>query len=300
MGLHREDIEAAVFLADIVGSTPLYESLGDAIAINRIDQWRATMRGFIAENGGEFISSKGDDVLATFTEPRAAFAAVSRMRVPGSFSISFHAGLHFGHVIRAGGDIYGDAVNLTARLASAANPGEVLISQSLVDLLSPADRQALRFLDKITFKGKSEPCNIYTFLDDDRTLNTEISLGRLDRGGQSAPQHSTRITLRYNDQTQSCGNNQSLTIGRSDDCNLVIKRPWVSRHHATVSIMNGRAKLAERSSSGTFISMQAGQEILVRREDVLLLASGTISPGRQCTSEDAQIIRFEVAMSGSE
>jgi adenylate cyclase len=298
MGLHRNDVEAAVLLADVVGSTPLYESLGDAAAISRIDRWREDMRALICGNGGEFISSKGDDVLSIFEKPVAAFSAVSQMRLPGSFSVSFHAGLHFGHVVRVGGDIYGDAVNLTARLAAVANPGEVLISQSLVDLLSSADRQTLGFLDKMTFKGKSEPCNIYTFLDDDRTLNTEVSLGKRPNG--PVPDVSARsicVTLRYDGQTKSCRNNESLTIGRSDECDLVVKRQWVSRHHATVSIVNGRVKLAERSSSGTFISMQPGQEILVRREDVLLLGTGTISPGMQGASSDAQVIHFEVIMS---
>jgi adenylate cyclase len=295
MGSHRNDVEAAVLLADVVGSTPLYELVGDAVAISRIDDWRERMRALICSNGGEFISSKGDDVLSIFEEPRAAFTAVSQMRAPGTFSVSFHAGLHFGHVVRVGGDIYGDAVNLTARLAAIANPDEVLISQSLVDLLSSADRQLLGFLDKMMFKGKSEPCNIYTFLDDDRTLNTEVSLGKLDRS-DAQDARAVCVTLRYNDQTTSCRNHESLTIGRSAECDLVVKRQWVSRHHATITIANGRVRLAERSSSGTFISLQPGQEVLVRREDILLLGSGTISPGMHGASSDAQIIYFEVVM----
>jgi adenylate cyclase len=295
MGSHQTGVEAAVLLADVVGSTPLYESVGDAIAKSRIDDWRECMRALICGNGGEYVSSKGDDVLSIFEEPRAAFAAVAQMRVPGSFSIPFHAGLHFGHVIRAGSDIYGDAVNVTARLAAIANPGEVLISQSLVDLLSPADKQLLGFLDKMVFKGKSEPCNIYTFLDDDRTLNTEVALGGLDRS-EAREARAIRLTLRYNGQTKSCLNNESLTIGRSTECDLVVERQWVSRHHATITIANGRVRLAERSSSGTFISLKPGQEVLVRREDVLLLGSGTISPGMRSTNGDAQIISFEIVM----
>ncbi|HET6619334.1 MAG TPA: adenylate/guanylate cyclase domain-containing protein [Dongiaceae bacterium] len=296
MGLQRCELEAAVLLADVVGSTPLYESLGDAAAMSRIGDWRESVRALIRCNGGEFISSKGDDVLSIFDEPVAAFAAASQMRTPGSLAISFHAGLHYGHVIRVGGDIYGDAVNLTARLAAIANPGEVLISQNLVDLLPPSDRHLLAFLDKMTFKGKSEPCNIYTFLDDDRTLNTEISLGKPDRRGSESA-GAICVTLRYNDLAKSCRNNESLVIGRSPDCDLVIDRQWVSRHHAAVIIANGRVRLSERSSSGTFISMQPGQEVLVRREDVLLLGSGTISPGMRGASSDAQVIRFDIVMS---
>lgn len=295
MGLKKRSVDAAVLLVDVVGSTPLYESVGNAVAVSRIANWRDSMRSLVFSHGGEYISSKGDDVLAIFDQPAAAFAAASHLRVPGRLSISFHAGLHFGNIIRFGDDIYGDAVNLTARLAAVANPGEVLISQSLVELLPPAEKEALSFLDKMTFKGKVEPCNVYTFLDDDWTLNTQLSTGML---GGFAPQQSSAqgfyVTLRYNNQTKSCRYKESLTIGRSADCDLVINRQWVSRHHATITIVDGRVRLAERSSSGTFISMHAGQEVLVRREDVLLLGSGTISPGKQRTSSDAQIIQFEV------
>jgi len=295
MGLQSTNLEAAVLLADVVGSTPLYESVGNAVAVDRIADWRECVCALVRSNGGEFISSKGDDVLSIFDNPADALSAASQMRAPAGLPISFHAGLHFGPIVRVRNDVYGDAVNLTARLAAIANPGEVLISQSFVDLLSPADRQSLSFLDRMTFKGKSKPCNIYTFLDDDRTLSTQISIGSLGRSAaQDAAARAVCITLRYDERALSCRDNESLSIGRSPDCDLVIDRLWVSRHHATIGIANGRVRLAERSSSGTFVSMRPGQEVLVRREDVLLLGSGTISPGMQCTSSDAQIIHYEV------
>ena len=296
MGLQRSDVNAAVLLADVVGSTPLYESVGNAVAASRITDWRDCMCALVRSHGGEYISSKGDDVLSIFDKPVAALAAAAQMRAPGRLPILFHAGLHFGNVVRFGDDIYGDAVNLTARLAAVANPGEILISQSLVDLLPPAEKEALSFLDKMTFKGRTEPCNVYAFLDDDRTLNTQLSSGSL---GGSAPQQPSRrsfcVTLRYNDQAMSCRDKERMTIGRSADCDLVINRQWVSRRHATITIEDGRVWLAERSSSGTFISMHAGQEVLVRREDVLLLGSGTISPGVHRNNADAQIIYFDIA-----
>jgi adenylate cyclase len=297
MGAPIVNLEAAVLLADVVGSTPLYEAAGNSVAVGRIADWRERVCNLVRDNGGEFISSKGDDVLSIFNDPAWAFRAAAQLRVPTELPIAFHAGLHYGPIIRVANDVYGDAVNLTARLAAVANPGEILISQALVDRLSQADRELLAFLDQMSFKGKSEPCSIYTFLDEDRTLNTEISVGRRGGGAMTCGvAREVRVTLRYNDLTLSCRDNESLSIGRSPDCDLVIDRQWVSRHHATVSIAHGRVRLAERSTSGTFISTCPGQEMLVRREDVLLLGSGTMSPGLQCTSQDAQIIQFEVSV----
>ena len=298
MGTQGRSIDAAVLLADVVGSTPLYESVGNAVAMARIADWRERLCALVRLHGGEFISSKGDDVLSIFDNPTAAFNAAAQMREPASLPISFHAGLHFGPVIRAGAEIYGDAVNLTARLAAIANPGEILISQSLVDRLSPVHKGFLGFLDKVNLKGKVDSCSIYAFLDHDRSLNTQISIGRLSRvaAAQETPTCGFGVTLRYNGQSISCLDNETLTIGRSSDCNLVIDRQWVSRHHATVRVANGRVHLVERSSSGTFVSMRPGQEVLVRREDVLLLGSGTISPGLQSTSDGAQVVHFEIVM----
>jgi adenylate cyclase len=297
MELQRSNLNAAVLLADVVGSTPLYESAGNDVALGRIADWRERMCSLIHSNGGEYISSKGDDVLSIFGDPAGAFRAAAQMMVPTSLPIPFHAGLHFGPIIRVGDDLYGDAVNLTARLAAIANPGEVLISQNLVDRLSPLDRELLGFLDKMVFKGRSEPCSIYAFLDHDRSLNTQISSSRLGKSAvRSKAIRPLCITLRYNDQAISCHDNETLTIGRSPDCRLVINRQWVSRHHATITIENERIQLAERSSSGTFISMQQGQEFLVHRENVLLLGSGMISPGMRCTGSDAQIVYFDIGM----
>jgi adenylate cyclase len=297
MGSLGKSIDTAVLLVDVVGSTPLYESVGNAVAMDRIADWRESLCALVRLHGGEFISSKGDDVLSIFDDPTAAFSAAAQMREPATLPISFHAGLHFGPVIRAGADIYGDAVNLTARLAAIANPGEILISQSLVDRLSPVHKDSLGFLDKVNLKGKGGACNIYAFLDHDRSLNTQISIGRLSKiAAQETPTCGFGVTLRYNGQSISCLDNETLTIGRSSDCSLVIDRQWVSRHHATVRVANGRVQLVERSSSGTFVSMRPGQEVLVRREDVLLLGSGTISPGLQSTSDGAQVVHFEIVM----
>ncbi|WP_189342740.1 MULTISPECIES: FHA domain-containing protein [unclassified Mesorhizobium] len=86
-----------------------------------------------------------------------------------------------------------------------------------------------------------------------------------------------------------------MTIGRSPECDIVVQRPWVSRHHATFTISNGKARLVERSSSGTFVSMGPGQEeVFVRREDILLFGSGVISPGRRSSLRDAQVLHYEV------
>ena len=294
--MDQERILAAVLLADVVGSTPLYERIGDDAALQQVSDCLDAIREIAVQHGGDFIHSKGDDVLSLFERPEAALTAVCQMSsqlTKGSLSVRI--GLHFGAVIRTRGDVFGDVVNVTARLSTTANPGEVLISQSFFEALSSEGRSDLRLLDKMLFKGKEKPFDVYTLgSDDGAALTTQIASRGTIIDRRFAPPRHINLVIRYGDQLRSCRNNEFVTIGRSPECNIVVPRPWVSRHHATFTISNGKARLVERSSSGTFVSMGPGDEVFVRREDILLFGSGVISPGMKSSLHDAQLLHYEI------
>ena len=293
--MDQERLLAAVLLADVVGSTPLYERIGDDAALQQVSDCLDAMREIVAWHGGDFIYSKGDDVLSLFERPEAALTAVCQISSQlAKWPLSARIGLHFGAVIRARGALFGDVVNVTARLSSTANPGEVLISQSFFEALSAGSRSALRLLDKMAFKGRQDLFDVYTLGSDDG-LGTHIASRGTFVDRRSAPPRQINLVIRYGDQLRSCRNNQFVTIGRSPECNIVVQRPWVSRHHATLTISNGKARLIERSSSGTFVSMGPDHdEVFVRREDILLFGSGVISPGQRSSLGDAQILHYEI------
>jgi adenylate cyclase len=294
--MDQERILAAVLLADVVGSTPLYERIGDDAALQQVSDCLDAIREIAVRHGGDFIHSKGDDVLSLFERPEAALKAVRQISSQlTKGSLTTRIGLHFGAVIRTRGEVFGDVVNVTARLSTTANPGEVLISQSFFEALSSEGRSDLRLLDKMLFKGKEKPFDVYTLgSDDGAALTTQIASRGTIIDRRFAPPKHINLVIRYGDQLRSCRNNEFVTIGRSPECNIVVLRPWVSRHHATFTISNGRAGLVERSSSGTFVSTGPDHEVFVRREAVLLFNSGVISPGRRSSLSDAQILSYEI------
>ncbi|WP_192254710.1 adenylate/guanylate cyclase domain-containing protein [Mesorhizobium silamurunense] len=293
--MDQERLLAAVLLADVVGSTPLYERIGDDAALQQVSDCLDAMREIVARHGGDFIYSKGDDVLSLFERPEGALRAVSQISSQLTKGpLRARIGLHFGAVIRARSAVFGDVVNVTARLSTTANPGEVLISQSFFEALSARSRKTLRLLDKMALKGKQELFDVYTLWSEDGALGTQITSRGTIIDRRSAPPPQINLVIRYGDQVQSCRNNEFVTIGRSPECNIVVERPWVSRHHATFTISNGKARLIERSSSGTFVSMGPGHEVFVRREDTLLFGSGVISPGLRSTLGDAQLLQYEI------
>ena len=77
--MDQETLLAAVLLADVVGSTTLYESIGDDAALLQLSDCLDAMRAIVSQYGGDFIYSKGDDVLSLFDNPEMALAAVCQI-----------------------------------------------------------------------------------------------------------------------------------------------------------------------------------------------------------------------------
>ena len=122
---------AVILFADIVNSTALTESLGDAAFRGRADSLDSAMRTANSGCGGATIEGKllGDGLLAVFTSVRQAINAATQCRAAAADNdLQLHLGLHAGDVIRDANNVYGGAVNIAARIASESRPNEILVS----------------------------------------------------------------------------------------------------------------------------------------------------------------------------
>jgi adenylate cyclase len=296
--MSRNEPEVAVFLVDITGSTPLYEAIGNAAAARQIGACLAGLQAIVARQGGTVILSRGDDVLCTFADATGALRAAREMLAqPLAGGLAIHGGVNVGPIVHAHGDIFGDAVNVTARLATLARPGEILLSQDFVDRVPAAERSTLRILDHVTFKGKSRPTEVYSLVPEDAAARTEVLTGRgsghtRTRYQKVVPEVS--VMLRHADRARACQEQASLSIGRAADCDLVIERSWISRQHALVTVRRGKVQLEDRSSSGTYVTPRGGYEFFMRRETVVLTGAGTISPALRPADANAELIHYEV------
>ena len=289
--------EVAILLADISGSTPLYEAIGDAAAARQIVACRDELRSIIARRGGTFIQSRGDDVLCTFAEPSSALRAARELLARSSASqLAIHGGMHVGPVVHAHGDIFGDAVNLTARLAALARPGEMLTSRiSSIAYPQPTGRVCGSSTPGSSRAKARRPRSTRSYRRNS-AVRTEVVFGR---GSGHTRTKFHQVVRRIGDAAlrtllRPCQEQVSLSIGRSTECDLVIERSWVSRQHAVVTVRRGKVELEDRSSLGTYVSPRGGHEFFMRRETVVLTGSGTISPARRRTDANAEVIHYEV------
>jgi len=128
---------ATVLLTDIVGSTRQAAQLGDRAWSELLAQHHAIVRKELDRCRGREIDTAGDGFLATFDGPARAVSCACRIRdAMRGLGLEIRAGLHTGEIELAGGKIHGIAVHTGSRIASAAKPGEVLVSSTVKDLVS--------------------------------------------------------------------------------------------------------------------------------------------------------------------
>ncbi|MEX2421226.1 MAG: adenylate/guanylate cyclase domain-containing protein, partial [Actinomycetota bacterium] len=146
---------ATVLFTDIVGSTEKAAELGDRAWRDLVDRHRATVRELLDRHRGQEIDTAGDGFLATFDGPARAVECASAIATEvRSLGLSIRAGCHTGEIELVGKEVRGIAVHIGARVAALASPGEVLVSQTVKDLVAGSD---LAFEDRGEHELKGVP-----------------------------------------------------------------------------------------------------------------------------------------------
>jgi class 3 adenylate cyclase len=141
-----ERVLATVLFTDIVSSTERAASLGDRAWRELLAKHDRITRREVERERGSVVNSTGDGVLASFDGPARAILAASRIRdALSELGLQVRAGVHTGECERIGEDLGGIAVHIGARVGSTAGPGEVLVSQTVRDLVVGS---ALEFEDR--------------------------------------------------------------------------------------------------------------------------------------------------------
>jgi adenylate cyclase len=275
--------QVTVLFADVSGSTKLYETEGDKTAAETIAHCIKQMRQAAESSGGRIVKTIGDEIMVVFSTADAAAYAASSMQsaidalpLVGTTKLGVRIGFHCGPVIQNDDDIFGDTVNLAARLVEQAARGQIIISRETSNLLGPVFRSFKRPLYAIHVKGKAEEvelCELIWRHADDVTMFTAARA--------SAEPKPIELRLRYRDQEiiRRRGND-SITMGRAPDCDLVIANYRASRKHCIIERRQDKYVLVDQSTNGTYVTADGGSEILLRREEFRLGQHGWITCGQ--------------------
>jgi cell division septum initiation protein DivIVA len=247
-----EETQVAILFADVVGSTHLYDSMGDESARETVQQCVDIMKQATDQYGGSVIKTMGDEVMSTFPSADDAMNAASQMqqRITNNpqvgddgVHVSIRIGCHFGSVVVADRDIFGAAVHTANRMTSQAKAGQIITTAVTVEQLGAAWKALVRQIDVAST----------------RKLNLQV-------GDQFVTMGEGALT--------------NATLGRADQNDVVVKGKLISRVHARIEVVKNRFVLVDESTNGTFVQRDDGEEFYVRRDSADLSGSGIISLGR--------------------
>jgi adenylate cyclase len=152
--------EVAILFTDLVQFSRWALEAGDAAAVQLLRRVGEATEPPIEEHGGKLVKRLGDGLMAVFDEPQGAVAAaieaIEAIRTVEAvgYRPRLRAGVHYGRAQKVGGDYLGVDVNVAARVAGAAGPNEVLVSETARELL---DTESLQLKRKWLFRAKGAP-----------------------------------------------------------------------------------------------------------------------------------------------
>ena len=290
-----EQSTGCVLFADVSGSTKLYETVGDAAAHAAIDLCVKLFANITEEHGGRVIKTIGDEVMAIF--PQAADAGrasvdiqlgIASMPPVDKVRLGVRIGLHFGPVVERDGDVFGDTVNLSARLTEMAARGQIITSLETVERLGDLQRLDCRKLYAIPVKGKEKDVQICEILWTDVDDATTLAAPRVTRNEKAS------LVLRVSYRGRNIllpTERKTLVMGRDATADLVVAERMASRMHCEIEARQGRFFITDRSANGTWVSIDANAEVVLRREEAMLQGRGFISLG-QPRASSTEVVEF--------
>ena len=295
-----KETELAIVFADVVGSTKLYELLGDLRARDMVGICIDVMRAATEQNHGTVIKTMGDEVMASFPTADDALNAAAQMQKQivlhpalkvEEQTVAIRIGCNFGPVVVENRDIFGAAVHTANRMTSQAKAGQIISTATMVEQLSSEWRASVRQIDVATLKGRSSEVALFEVLwqtDDVTSMVPQIAATARDKTHKAM-----RLRLRYQGQEVVVQEGRAnISMGRAEENDLVIKGNLISRLHARVEFNRNKFMLIDQSTNGTFVIGKDGEEAFVRRDSMQIRGEGLIGLGKAPDSNSSQVIRY--------
>lgn len=284
----------AILFADIAGSTRLYDTLGDTMAKSMVDECILVMRTIVAQYGGRVVKTIGDEVMCVLPDADSACLAATDMQLkisamPASSGIkrAIRAGFHAGPVIEENNDVFGDSVNLAARMAGLAKAMQIITTQATVEQLSPLLRNSTRNIAALSVKGKLDDIAVCEVI---WQADAELTMAIPSIAQQAV---ASRLQLRHGTTERVLDlANAAIVLGRDASCQIEILDRMASRQHARIERRRDKFFLIDQSTNGTFVSVAGDAEITLPREEIMLRGSGHIAFGRSAGDTDAETVGF--------
>ena len=291
--------QLSVLYADVSGSTRLYEEHGDEAARSAMGECIAVMVGVIERFSGRLVKTIGDEILCVFENPSRAIMAANEVQLAvrsageaGRFAtgaLSIKIGIHYGPGVEREDDVFGEASIIAQQVIKQAKAGQILASAETVEALPPELRYGTRPFDRIDADGRDGMLEILEIIWEVEDLTRMVDTRAVKR----EPGH-TRCRIRYQGATIELSQARpSMTIGRTEQNDLVVPVQLASRTHAEIELRRGKFYLRDMSSNGTVIITEEGESNVLRGESVVLEGRGNFCLGSAPAQNPEGVVEYE-------
>jgi len=289
----------AVLFADVCDSTALYDNLGDDPARQLIMRCINTMSAKIGIYQGTLIKTIGDEIMCIFPSAEAAFHAACAMQIAiendrplHGTSMHIRIGFNYGDVIHEHNDVFGNTVNVAARVAAITRAGQIMTTQAVFDAVPVNLQSKMRQVLRAEFKGKHDLLDIFQIIYEKEDLqSTRLGIPAY----RKTQENNDEMILRYRDQSIKVNKERrSVVLGREEGCDLIVHNNLASRQHVRVELRFGKFIIVDQSTNGTYIRSNDGSIVHITREETVLHGSGFISLGQSFAEHPTELVEFSI------
>ena len=300
--------QRTVLFADLRGSTSIFERLGNAEATSVITHTVSMLGRSVGECQGRVVKTLGDGLMAVFDTSPAGIAAAAQMHEAlellvqrgsehgasaGLRALRLQVALARGEVVEMGGDCFGDAVNVAARLLDHAGDNETLITAGVLTDVPTDQRARFRSLDWMHLRGRAEPVQVHV-LGGRRHQAENVPATQF--GPIEPSPEPEGIRLVWQDMVRVyAAEHLPITLGRSPQATFRLEDSKISRSHARIDWTGGSFQLTDLSYNGTYVRFGSSDEVIsLRRGSCTLHGHGVIGLGGSPSDTSLPTLRFDV------
>jgi len=168
--LRKHKNTLTVLFTDVAGSTSFFQRNGDTAGLAMLHRHDELARNAVQQHAGKLIKTIGDSAMAEFPDPSSAVRAAVEIErqffklnstLPQSERVEVRIGIHSGVGFRKGNDLFGDVVNVAARIVKRTAPAQILISRAVYEAASKEADLHCQWLSKVTIDGRVEKEDVF-------------------------------------------------------------------------------------------------------------------------------------------